>query len=184
MKNDRYYSMSIEEVKQKLQTNEEGLSNKEAKKRLEKYGLNELPKKKPDSIFKIIFKEITDPIILLLIVAIIASLLVGEVVDAVAIFLIILVDLIIGTVEEKKANNTAEALSNLVREKVKVIREGKEYVSISVFSSSSSIKLFLLINDTNLIENIIFLSRIVFKNTFAFSWAILVFSFAIGLFLR
>ena len=126
MKNDRYYSMSIEETKQKLQTNEEGLSNKEAKKRLEKYGLNELPKKKPDSIFKIIFKEITDPIILLLIVAIIASLLVGEVVDAVAIFLIILVDLIIGTVEEKKANNTAEALSNLVREKVKVIREGKE----------------------------------------------------------
>ena len=126
MKNDRYYSMSIEEVKQKLQTNEEGLSNKEAKKRIEKYGLNELPKKKPDSIFKIIFKEITDPIILLLIVAIIASLLVGEVVDAVAIFLIILVDLIIGTVEEKKANNTAEALSNLVREKVKVIREGKE----------------------------------------------------------
>ena len=91
MKNDRYYSMSIEEVKQKLQTNEEGLSNKEAKKRIEKYGLNELPKKKPDSIFKIIFKEITDPIILLLIVAIIASLLVGEVVDAVAIFLIILV---------------------------------------------------------------------------------------------
>ena len=126
MKNGRYYSMSIEELKQKLQTNEEGLSNKEAKKRIEKYGLNELPKKKPDSILKIIFKEITDPIIMLLIVAIIASLLVGEVVDAIAIFLIILVDLVIGTVEEKKANNTAEALSNLVREKVKVIREGKE----------------------------------------------------------
>ena len=36
MKKDRYYSMSVEEIKQKLQTNEEGLSNKEAKKRLEK----------------------------------------------------------------------------------------------------------------------------------------------------
>ena len=36
MKNDRYYSMSIEEVKQKLQTNEEGLSNKEAKKRTDR----------------------------------------------------------------------------------------------------------------------------------------------------
>ena len=126
MKNERYYSMNIEEAMQKLQTSEEGLSSREAKKRLEKYGLNELPKKKPDSIFKIIFREVTDPIILLLIVAIIASLLVGEVVDAVAIFLIILVDLIIGTVEEKKANNTAEALSNLVREQVKVMRDGKE----------------------------------------------------------
>ena len=126
MKNERYYSMNIEEAMQKLQTSEEGLSSREAKKRLEKYGLNELPKKKPDSIFKIIFREVTDPIILLLIVAIIASFLVGEVVDAVAIFLIILVDLIIGTVEEKKANNTAEALSNLVREQVKVMRDGKE----------------------------------------------------------
>ena len=120
-----------------------------AKKRIEKYGLNELPKKKQDSIFKIIFKEITDPIILLLIVAIIASLLVGEVVDAVAIFLIILVDLIIGTVEEKKANNTAEALSNLVREKVKVIREGKE---IQIDSAEITVGDYILLESGDKIE--------------------------------
>ena len=58
-----------------------------------------------------------------MIIAIIASLIVGEVIDALAIFLIITVDLIIGTIQEKKANNTAESLSNLVRDKVSVLRD-------------------------------------------------------------
>lgn len=125
MKNE-YYSLTIDEVKTKLQTGEAGLTSSDAKKRLEKYGPNELPKKKPDSILKIFISELLDPIVLLLIVSIVASLLVGEVVDAVAIAVIILIDLIIGTVEEKKANTTAESLSKLVREQVKVQRDNKE----------------------------------------------------------
>ena len=126
MRDKYYYSMNIEELYQKLRTSEEGLSSQEVKKRQEKYGENSLPKKKKDSIFKIFFSELLDPIVLLLIVAIIASFLVGEVVDAVAIIFIVLVDLIIGTVEENKANTTVEALEKLVPEKVKVLRNGKE----------------------------------------------------------
>ena len=126
MKENRYYAMSTEEIFQKFQTSEEGLTTKEAEKRIEKYGYNELPKKKKDSIFKIFFSELLDPIVLLLIVAIIASLAVGEVVDAIAITFIVLVDLIIGTVEENKANTTVEALSKLVPEVIKVQRNGKE----------------------------------------------------------
>lgn len=126
MKEKKYYSMKVEELYQKLRTSEEGLSSKEVKKRIEKYGENALPKKKKDSIFKIFFNELLDPIVLLLIVAIIASIVVGEIVDAIAIFFIVLVDLIIGTYEENKANTTIEALSKLVPEKVKVERNGKE----------------------------------------------------------
>lgn len=126
MKENRYYSMSQEEIFRKFQTDKTGLSNQIAEKRLDKYGRNELPKKKPDSILKIIIDEIMDPIILLLIVAIISSVFVGEIVDALAILFIITVDIIIGTIEEKKASNTAEALSNLVKEKVKIVRNGKE----------------------------------------------------------
>ena len=126
MKENRYFSMTIDEVFKKFQTDEEGLSTKEAKKRIDKYGFNELPKKKRDSVFKIFFLELLDPIVLLLIVAIIASLTVGEYVDALAIFLIVLIDLIIGTYEENKANITVESLSKLVPEQVKVMRDGKE----------------------------------------------------------
>ena len=126
MKENRYYSMTIDEVFKRFQVDESGLSTREATKRINKYGKNELPKKERDSIFKIFFMEILDPIVLLLIVAIIASLVVGEVVDALAIVFIVLVDLIIGTYEENKANTTVEALASLVPEKVKVDRDGKE----------------------------------------------------------
>lgn len=126
MKNNRYYSMNIDEIFKKFRTGESGLTSHEVSKRQERDGLNELPKKKPDSIFKIFFSELLDPIVLLLIVAIVASLSVGEVVDAIAILFIITVDLVMGTYQEKKASNTAEALSNLVKEKVKVLRNNKE----------------------------------------------------------
>ena len=126
MKDKYYYSMTIDELKTKLKTSKNGLSNNDAKRRINKHGLNELPKKKKDSILKIFLSELLDPIILLLLVAIVASLIVGEYIDALAITLIILVDLIIGVIEEKKASSTAEALSNLVREKVKVVRDEKE----------------------------------------------------------
>ena len=126
MKEKKYYAMKQEELFQKTKTTPNGLSQKEARKKLERDGLNELPRKKPDSVFKIFFNELMDPIVLLLIVAIIASIIVGEYVDAIAITVIITIDLLMGTFQEKKANNTAEALSNLVREKVKVLRDGKE----------------------------------------------------------
>lgn len=126
MKEKNYYAMKQEELFQKTKTTSSGLSQKEARKKLERDGLNELPRKKPDSVFKIFFNELMDPIVLLLIVAIIASIIVGEYVDAIAITVIITIDLLMGTFQEKKANNTAEALSNLVREKVKVLRDGKE----------------------------------------------------------
>jgi calcium-translocating P-type ATPase len=139
MKNNRYYAMSVDEIYKRFQTSDMGLSNKEAEKRQDKYGLNELPKKKKDSIFKIFFSELLDPIVLLLIIAIIASLIVGEYVDAIAILFIVLVDLILGTFQENKANNTAESLSKLVTEKVKVERNGREilidskYVTVGDF---------------------------------------------------
>ena len=126
MKEKNIYSLIQEELFQKFKTSKEGLTEKEALKRNERYGLNELPHKKPDSVFKIFIHELLDPIVLLLIVAIIASLVVGEYVDAIAITVIITIDLIMGTFQEKKANNTAEALSNLVKEKVKVKRNGQE----------------------------------------------------------
>ncbi len=126
MKDKYYYSMSVDEIFKRFRTSDNGLTSREVKKRIEKYGSNELPKKKADSIFKIFFKELVDPIVLLLIVAIVASLIVGEVIDALAIVFIISIDLIMGTYQEKKASNTAEALSNLVKEKVKVERNGKE----------------------------------------------------------
>ena len=121
-----FYLQKKEEIFESLETSADGLSAKEATARLEKYGLNVLPKKKKDSIVKIFFMEFMDPLVLLLLVAIIASIIAGEFVDAAVIFGIILVDAILGTYQENKANKTADSLESLVRVNTRVLRDGQE----------------------------------------------------------
>ena len=119
-----YYNKKIEDIFDELKTDIDGLNDKEVEKRIQKYGRNVLPKKQKDSVFKIFVNEFKDPIIILLLFAVGASLIVNEVVDAIAIIFIILVDVIMSTYQENKANNTAEALSSLIKVKTKVIRNG------------------------------------------------------------
>ena len=126
--NSHWYQMTRDELFTKLKTDENGLTHKEANKRLEKYGKNELPKKKKDSVLKIFFDEFKNPILILLLVAVIASLIGNEPIEALAIILIVLIDVSMGTYQENKANNTADALSKLVTVKTKVLRNGKEIV--------------------------------------------------------
>ena len=124
----KWYTQTKSQVFSDLDTSEKGLTSKECQKRVAKYGLNVLPKKKKESIIKIFLKELMNPIELLLLVAVVASFIAGEPTEAIAIILIVLVDLIMGTYQENKANNTAEALSKLVTVKNKVLRDGEEKI--------------------------------------------------------
>lgn len=126
MQEKEWYKKEKEEIYEVLDTSNDGLTQKEAVKRLEKYGKNEIPKKKSDSFIKIMFRQLLDPIVLLLVVAMIFSFVINEVVDAIAIFFIIIIDLLMGTFQEWKANKNAEALSKLIEVKAKVLRDGKE----------------------------------------------------------
>ena len=120
-----FYNKSIEDVSEELNTSPDGLTTEEVLDRQNKYGKNILPKKKKDTIFKIFLSEFKSPIEILLLVTIVISFFIGEKVDAFAILFIVLVDVILGTFEEYKANNTAESLSKLVTSVSKVIRNGK-----------------------------------------------------------
>ena len=76
-----YYNKKIEEIEKELETSSQGLSKKEVETRQLKYGKNQLPRKKADSILKIFFSEFKDPMIILLLFAIIASFITGELID-------------------------------------------------------------------------------------------------------
>ena len=117
-----YYNKKIEDILNELKTSKSGLNDKEVEKRINKYGKNILPKKKKESVISIFFKAFKNPIIILLLFAVLASFLAKETIDAIAIILIILIDVIMETYQENKANNTAEALNNLIKVKTKVIR--------------------------------------------------------------
>ncbi len=139
-----WYQLSNEIIFEKLNSSINGIKDKEAKVLLQKNGLNQLPKKKKDSILKIFISEFNDPIVLLLIVAIILSFVAHEALDAFAIIFIIMVDAIIGTFQEWRAEKSAEALEQLIKVKVKIRRDGKE---IEIDSSE------LVIGDIVLIES-------------------------------
>ena len=120
-----FYNKTELEINNELKTSSKGLSSKEANERIQKYGKNIIPKKKRESLFLIFLKEFKDPIVILLLFAILASVIAGEIVDAIAILFIVLIDAAMGTFQENKANNTAAALEKLVSVKAKVIRDNK-----------------------------------------------------------
>lgn len=122
MKKLVWHSSSEEEILKALHTSRDGLTSLEVTKRLEKYGKNELPQKKRTSVFKILWEEIIDPIVLLLIVTVLFSFFIGEVVDACAIIFIILVDLVLGTIQEWNAEKNAMSLASLIKVHCNVIR--------------------------------------------------------------
>lgn len=123
---ENYYEQTVKEIEAALKVGEDGLSQKEAAARRQKYGANTLPQKKKDSILKIFIGEFADPIVLLLLVAVVVSFFVGEIVDALAIIFIVLVDAVIGTYQENRANKTADALSKLIKNEAHVVRDGKK----------------------------------------------------------
>lgn len=129
----KWHSTEKEEVLEILKSSELGLDEKEVKLRQEKYGKNELPKGKTPSLLKIFIEQLLDPIVLLLVVAMIFSILIKENIDAIAIAFIILVDIILGTFQEWKANKNVEVLTKLIEIRTKIIRSGKK---IEVYSSN------------------------------------------------
>lgn len=126
--------MSCEEVEKVLATTEEGLSDAEAAKRLAAYGRNNLREKKPKSIWKMIWEQITDVMVLILIAAAVFSFVMsffedGEgLAECIVILVVIVLNATIGVIQEKKAANALEALKNMTAPTARVLREGEESV--------------------------------------------------------
>lgn len=116
------YNKKMDDIFIELDSNSNGLSESEVAKRINQNGLNQLPHKKIDNFFIIMLKQLKNPLIILLIVAALFSFIVDEKIDAFAILLIILVDLLLGTFQEWNAAKKAESLANLIRVKLRVLR--------------------------------------------------------------
>lgn len=103
----------------------EGLTAEEALKRLEQYGSNILPKAKPTSMITLFIHQFKSPLIYILLAASVASLWLGEVSDAGFIFIVLLINAVIGTVQEFSAQKSATALQKMVPAFATVLRNGK-----------------------------------------------------------
>ncbi len=107
-----------------------GISNEEAQKRLEKYGKNKIEDKKKESIFVKFIKQFNDIMIIILIISAIVSAAVaklegnGDYIDSIIIISIVILNAIMGTVQEAKAEKSIDALKKMSTPVAKVKREG------------------------------------------------------------
>ncbi|PLX28931.1 ATPase [Candidatus Parcubacteria bacterium] len=121
------YNLSAVDSLKKLKTNKDGLSTKEARIRLQEYGQNKLPQSKQHvTKLKIFLEQWKSPLILILAVAGIISGVLGEYIDMSVIFITVGVNVIIGFVQEFKADQALKKLSNMVEYKALILRNGKE----------------------------------------------------------
>ena len=128
-----WHAMSCEEAEKILGTSEEGLSDAEAAKRLNEYGKNTLRQKPPKSIGKMIWQQLTDVMVIILLIAAAFSLVMYFIEDeglaeCIVILVVIALNATIGVVQEKKAANALEALKNMTAPTARVYREGEESV--------------------------------------------------------
>ncbi|OGE25751.1 hypothetical protein A3H85_01985 [Candidatus Daviesbacteria bacterium RIFCSPLOWO2_02_FULL_40_8] len=128
MLEDAGYSKTTKEVFETLDSSADGLSSDEAKKRLEKYGLNKLPDAKVDSLLIIFLRQFQSPLIYILFVASLIVFLMKEFIDGSIILFVLFFNAIVGTIQEGKAQNTLLALKKFAETNTKVIRDGKDLV--------------------------------------------------------
>ncbi len=122
-----WHSMEIQEILQRLNTDpHQGLTEEEVRRRLEKYGYNELKKEEKISPLRLFLNQFKNILIFILIVAIILSAMVGEVVDAAIIAIIVLFCAVLGFVQEYRAERALEALKKMLVPTITVLRGGKE----------------------------------------------------------
>lgn len=120
-----WHTATIEQILGELQSNENGLTNDEAAKRQEKYGKNVLVAKQKTPAWKLFLRQFNDFMILVLIAAAIISGVAGDLTDTIIILIIVLLNAILGFVQEFRAEKAMEALGKLASPHATVIRNGK-----------------------------------------------------------
>jgi Ca2+-transporting ATPase len=119
-----WYRGSIEQLCDHLQTTPNGLSSAETQKRLQQFGPNQLPLKAGDGPLKILFRQIHNPLIYVLLGSGLLAIVMGKGTDGLVVLGVVLVNALIGFVQEYRSGKELAALRNMVPDTTTVIRDG------------------------------------------------------------
>ena len=123
---DVFYQTDAEEVLARVETSDEGLSDGEVNRRLEEYGPNSIRTDTEVSVGKVLLDQFTDPLIYVLIAALLVTLAIQSFGDAIVIGLVLAVNATIGFIQEYKAETAVQSLMEMVSPKATVVRGGRE----------------------------------------------------------
>lgn len=135
----KYYNLSTSETLAKVCSSEQGLSQQEAVERLEKNGKNKLAEGKKTPLIVKFLQQLSDPMIIILMIAAVVSLVltiveakqdgtsigIADFADVIVIAAVVLLNSILGVVQESKAEQAIEALQSMTEAKCKIVRNGK-----------------------------------------------------------
>ena len=124
-----FYAYEVDDVLSRLATPPDlGLNTAEAHRRLEKYGPNQLQEAPPTSIWSMLWDQFNNFVVWLLIVAAVISLFLGDIAEAAAILLIVVLNAGLGMVQERRAEQALAALRQLAAPDADVLRDGHRMV--------------------------------------------------------
>jgi Ca2+-transporting ATPase len=126
----KYYRMTIQETLDSLETSEKGLSKSEAEKRIKKFGQNTLKAEIKMPLWLIFLSQFKELLVIILIIGGLIAYLIGDYRDGTIIFLIVIVNAIVGFIQEYRAGKIVDKLKGLIKSPAKVIRDG-ELIEIS-----------------------------------------------------
>lgn len=120
-----WHSLSAEAALSELEADKHGLTQAGVERRLEQYGENQLPLARPPSVFKRLFRQLNNLLILVLIAAAIVTAILGHWIDFYVIMLVVVVNTVVGFVQEGKAERALNAIKHMLAPGATVLRDGK-----------------------------------------------------------
>jgi P-type Ca2+ transporter type 2C len=124
-KTEPWHALSAEEVLGHLKVRENGLTNAEAAERMAQYGPNQLTEAPRPGFLKLLWEQFNNFIVMLLIVAAAISAFLGEWIDASAIITIVILNAVLGIIQERRAEEALAALQKLAAPDAHAMRDGK-----------------------------------------------------------
>ena len=127
MQDRESHAKSIQENLDRLDVRaEQGLTRQEAQERLQKFGPNELTERPRPGFFALLWDQFNNYLVIILIIAALVSLALGEYVDSIAIMFIVVLNAVVGVVQESKAEQALAALKKMSAPNAQVIRDGHQ----------------------------------------------------------
>ena len=126
-----WHTLPIDEVLKDFSSTEAGLSESEVALQIERYGKNTLPARRPPGPVWIFLVQFKSPLIFVLLIAAFISAGIGDFKDAAFIFLVLLINAVIGAFQEYRAEQGALALQSILHGSARVVRSGKERTIVS-----------------------------------------------------
>ncbi|MHA7633756.1 cation-translocating P-type ATPase [Corallococcus sp. M7] len=119
-----WHALLPEAVLERLSSTPQGLTEEAARERLARHGPNVLERSRPDSAWKLLWRQIDSPLIWVLIASAGLAILLGKVTDGLVVAAVVVLNTVIGFVQEYRAGRAIEALNHMVPETAQVLRDG------------------------------------------------------------